>query len=102
MSHDRESPPSQRVPLSTGRLFPGLTPAVLGRSENEAFVIGRLLEEGDTQDLRWLVRTVGEEALERWLASRGERQLSRRSRAFWSLVLTGETMRGADDPLWPL
>jgi hypothetical protein len=84
------------------RLFPGAAGPDLARSASTAFVIGRLLEEGDREDLRWLSRAAGEEALHRWLAQRGRRQLSRRSRAFWSLLLEGTPAAARDDPLWPL
>ena len=98
-------PTSERPPFSTGRLFPELAREDLARFALGAFVIGRLLEEGDTQDLRWLTRVVGEQELRRWLAERGPRQLSRRSRAFWSLLLSRSPTRTStadrESPLWP-
>ncbi len=66
-------------------------------------MIGRLLEEGDRNELRWLFATFGREAIVDWWQEFGGRQLSARSRAFWSPVL-GPT-RGAAPlaaQLWPL
>lgn len=83
----------------TRRLFPGLdsTPGL-------PFLIARLLEDGDSADLRWLCENVSESELTAWLESRGGRQLSTRSRAFWELVL--DRKPGAEAParkdLWPL
>lgn len=68
------------------------------------FLIGRLLEEGDREDLTWLAGRYGEERLRAWLAARGGRQLSRRSRAFWRRMLASEPAPAASatEELWPL
>ncbi len=87
------------APPQTHRLFPDL--AAGGSLEPDDFVIGRLLEDGDRADLHWLTSAAGRERLREWLVERGERQLSRRSRAFWALVLDIALPR-RDDPLWPL
>ena len=68
------------------------------------FLIARLLEDGDGADLAWLTETVAEEDLAAWLERHGSRQLSRRSRAFWEVVLgtsAGPTP-DAGSLLWPL
>lgn len=88
------------LPSETRRLFPGCTEL----DEGLPFLIARLLEDGDAADLRWLCGTVAESELAGWLESRGGRQLSVRSRAFWELVLArragGEVSVGRE--LWPL
>lgn len=73
-----------------------------------SFVIARLLEDGDSADLTWLVRTVPETVLADWLERRGARALSWRSRAFWEVVL-GRRAGGAmpeveavRKAIWPL
>jgi len=68
------------------------------------YVIGRLLEDGDREDLAWLFGTYGRERLAAWLRRRGARQLSRRSRAFWRLILDEPTTEDSDifGALWPL
>lgn len=73
--------------------------------EHRALVVERLLEEGDRCDLAWLGRHLPEADLVTWLAERGPRRLSRRSLAFWHLILEGrprvpEARPG--DALWPL
>lgn len=87
------------IPPETRRLFPGYdsTPGL-------PFLIARLLEDGDGADLRWLCRNVPESELAAWLESRGGRQLSTRSRAFWELVLDREPgpEPAARKDLWPL
>ena len=67
-------------------------------------MIGRLLEDGDGADLAWLCETVPEEELAAWLEHHGGRKLSRRSRAFWEVVLAAVPSPAAasGDLLWPL
>lgn len=97
------------LPAATRRLFPHDDDSALQGGDAAALVIPRLLEDGDRDDLAWLVASFGEEALAGWLEHRGARRLSVRSRAFWELVLG----RAAQDPpsrpsrslrsaLWPL
>jgi hypothetical protein len=68
------------------------------------FLLSRLLEDGAGADLCQLFAEVPEPEAAAWLATRGGRQLSVRSRAFWELVL--ETAAGPASPdvsaLWPL
>lgn len=74
-------------------------------------VIGRVLEDGDRRDLAWLFRVYGRDRLSAWLRQRGDRRLSRRSRAFWRVILDAGDAPGdapgsgiSDRPseLWPL
>jgi hypothetical protein len=75
----------------------------------DPWVMARLLEDGDGADLRWLCRELPEETLAAWLDHHGVRRLSRRSLAFWS-VLLGRGGPPADlaatlvqrHALWPL
>lgn len=82
---------------------------------DEALRVARLLEEGSGEELRDLVADLrgegggegeggAEAVLASWLAARGGRELSRRSRAFWELVLA--VPAGPAHPLapelWPL
>ena len=72
--------------------------------ESRGLLIERLLEDGDGDDLRWLSTVVDESALAAWVARAGARKLSRRSRAFWALVLGVEAAPPAATAvaLWPL
>jgi hypothetical protein len=95
------------LPAAARRLFPHCEPADLALPAATPFVVGRLLEDGDRADLAWLFGALPEAEVAAWLASRGGRQLSRRSRAFWGLVVgPAPTPDPAPDPaaaeLWPL
>lgn len=92
------------VPAHALRLFPGHDESGLDPASPP--VIARLFEDGDARDLRWLTETVPEERLAGWLERHGGRQLSRRSRAFWEVVLGRPAGSHPGDhigsELWPL
>ena len=92
-----------KLPRVTRRLFSNYANSDQLAAESPDFVIGRVLEEGVSDDLRWLFVRFSEAQIVDWLERRGSRQLSRRSRLFWSLVLMHPV---ADPPninqlLWP-
>ncbi|MEM1206592.1 MAG: hypothetical protein AAGN66_25380 [Acidobacteriota bacterium] len=78
---------SMSIPEPTLRLFDGFEAADLLDPAHRGFLTERLLEDGDTEDLRWLLTTVPEADLAAWFERRGAGRLSRRSRVFWGLVL---------------
>lgn len=96
-----ESTLLHRLPAGALRLFPH-HPGPPDPDEHPDFVIERLLDEGDSADLRWLVARFGEPRLRAWLAAHGARRLSRRSRALWSLALGVEGRPPPAPDLWPL
>jgi hypothetical protein len=86
------------------RLFTNYPEGDLTLDRGGPLLIARLLEDGDSEDLAALAAQVSEPALADWLARHGGRQLSRRSRAFWEVVLgieAGPSVPGAGE-LWPL
>ncbi len=92
------------LPRRTTRLFPHETPTDVVGPLGRSLLIGRLLEDGDGEDLRWLTAELSSGELAAWFAERGGRKLSRRSRAFWAAVLETPcpaVAPGAAD-LWPL
>jgi len=95
------------LPAGARRLFPHYPEEDLDPRRAPSLLISRLLEDGDAADLAWLLETVPEPEIAAWLARHG-RLLSRRSRAFWGLVLGVETgpvsleNRPDAEALWPL
>ncbi len=95
------------LPEGTRRLFSTYAEADLTLERAGPLLIARLLEDGDAADLAWLCRTFPEPRLADWFSRHGGRQLSRRSRAFWEIVLgcpAGQPgPSGAEaKALWPL
>ncbi|MEZ5330705.1 MAG: hypothetical protein R2991_01330 [Thermoanaerobaculia bacterium] len=68
------------------------------------FLLARVLEDGDSSDCAALLSRLGEDTARRWLASRGGRQLSRRSRRYWSRILRVEASAAHPlaEEIWPL
>ncbi|HEY7214062.1 MAG TPA: hypothetical protein VIC28_05490 [Thermoanaerobaculia bacterium] len=92
------------LPAGARRLFPHYDEADLDRDRAGSLLIARLLEDGDAADLAWLLGAAGEPAVADWFAGHGGRQLSRRSRAFWEIVLgrPASPVRPEAGSLWPL
>jgi len=69
------------IPLHTMRLFTGVDPSALHLQRDAAAIIACLLEQGDLEDLRWLVHVYPVSAVvDVVLSAKG---LSGRARNFW-------------------
>lgn len=69
------------MPLHTMRLFTGVDPSVLHLQRNAATIIACLLEQGDLEDLRWLIHVYPVSAIvDVVLSAKG---LPPRARNFW-------------------
>lgn len=92
------------LPPGARRLFSGYAEGDLNLERSGSLLIARLLEDGDAADLAWLTASVSEADLADWLARHGGRQLSARSRAFWSVVLGRAASPAPPETkaLWPL
>jgi len=69
------------MPLHTMRLFAGVDPSALSLQRDAAAIIACLLEQGDLEDLSWLVHVYPVSAIVDVLLS--EKGLSERARNFW-------------------
>lgn len=92
------------LPPAARRLFPHLPADAPDPDRHRPFLLARLLEEGDSADLRWLTGHLPEDELVAWLAARGGRALSHRSRVFWELLLGVDAAPAHPlaPELWPL
>ncbi|MEO6192792.1 MAG: hypothetical protein ABIS20_07260 [Thermoanaerobaculia bacterium] len=96
------------LPAGARRLFAAYHEEDLVPERASSLLLARLLEDGDAADLAWLTATFPEPEIAAWLARHGGRQLSRRSRAFWRVVLGVEAgpvpskNRPEAKALWPL
>lgn len=92
------------LPRAARRLFSDYDEADLTADRSSSLLLARLLEDGDAADLAWLLKRILEPALADWFARHGGRQLSRRSRAFWEIVLgrSAGPVHPQAESLWPL
>jgi hypothetical protein len=82
---------------------------VLDAAAPDPYVMARLLEDGDREDLAWLCRQLPASALAAWVERHGARRLSRRSLSFWAVILDRPDLLPERLPalarrreLWPL
>jgi hypothetical protein len=78
---------SPAIPASVLRLFPGELEAHLAAPEHAARLILGVLEDGDRDDLHWLLARFGQERVRTVSAGSAGRRLSRRSYALFALLL---------------
>ena len=92
------------LPAGARRLFAAWNEEDLVPERASSLLLARLLEDGDAADLAWLTATFPEPEIAAWLTRHGGRQLSRRSRAFWQVVLGVEASPANPEAeaLWPL
>jgi hypothetical protein len=75
------------LPADTAWLFPEYDFEDVDPETHRGVIIERVLERGSWEQVRWLFRTYGEEKVAGWVQQHGFRLLSKRSFAFWRLVL---------------
>jgi hypothetical protein len=68
-------------------LFPEYDFEAIDLKHHQGMTIERILERGTWERLRWLFATFGEDRVTEWVREHGFRLLSKRSFAFWRLVL---------------
>jgi hypothetical protein len=91
------------LPAGAGRLFADFDEAAVLASR--ALLLSRLLEDGDSSDLRWLFSELPQSEIAAWIRVHGQRRLSRRSLAFWELVCGEQArpeVRSPRSSFWPL
>lgn len=92
------------LPPGTRRLFAPST--AIDPYRCPEWVIENILEDGDSEDLRWLFQALPRAAVADWVKKYGDRRLSRRSRVAWLRLLNlgSETSRplNLEAELWPL
>ena len=90
------------LPSSVRERFYDYPAEELTKPEHRSFLVGRLLEEGNSDELSWLVASCGRQELTAWLRRHGARLLSSRSRAFWMRLLAVDEPTDAAVSWWPL
>lgn len=78
----------------------------LSPEKHQTYICLRIMEYGDLNALRWMLRYYGKRRLREWLVARHGRGLSPRVLHFWRLVLNipkrtvDEWLRLRTEPLW--
>lgn len=75
------------IPSEFHRLFWDCQPDHLEPEAHAPFVLERVLEYGSLGAIRWAMEVYGLERIREFLMNRGRRTLSRKTLAFWVLIL---------------
>jgi len=89
-------------------LFPGVDASQLDVREDWKYILGRVLEYGTLESVRWAMDTYGPERLCEFVRTRGLQVLSRKTVSYWSLRLGMQDeeciqkfLKGPRNPFWP-
>lgn len=77
----------KKLPGSLEWLFPEYDFNQMSLQSHQGVIIERVLEKGNWEQVRWLFKAFGEEAVAEWVRKHGFRLLSKRSFALWKLAL---------------
>lgn len=75
------------IPVSLKAFFWDVQLSDLSADHHRDFILGRLLEVGNREALRWLFRTYSRDSILAFLSRRGTDLLSQKSWNFWALQL---------------
>jgi uncharacterized protein DUF6922 len=75
------------IPPEARPLFWDCRPDQLDLETHAPFILGRVLEYGSLASVRWAIDIYGTERIKTFLRERGRRTLSRKTLAFWTLIL---------------
>ncbi len=96
-----------RLPESLRPLFWDVEFRTLCPERHQSFICLRIIEHGDLDALRWMVRYYGKPRLRQWLIARQGRGVSPRALNFWAMMLEIPTrtvnrwLRERTEPQWP-
>lgn len=95
---DRSARPA--VPSRLRRFFWDVRLSELSVDQHRDFIVARVLESGDREALRWLLRTYSRDALTAFLSGRGAELLTRRAWTFWCLFVGLNARRDTTRRSW--
>jgi hypothetical protein len=90
---------NHKLPPDLEWLFPEYDFAEVGLISHRSVIIERILEKGSWNQVRWLFKAYGAEAVTRWVRKHGFRSLSKRSFALWKLALD---IKDFEAPEWAI
>lgn len=89
-----------RVPGKFRWLFPNVDFRRLDTVKDEIHILGRILEFGGIEQVRWAIATIGMDRIHAFFREVGHPEMSDRTLAFWRAVLKAEEETWASPPAW--
>lgn len=93
-----------KIPSSAAPFFQEFRLEKLRIDVDRALIIERILAYGNQEELKWLFRVYGWEAIKAWVAQSGERLLPKRRFRLWVVVFSlteEEITHRVREPIWP-
>ncbi|MCX7993221.1 MAG: hypothetical protein N2651_06085 [Fimbriimonadales bacterium] len=96
-----------RLPEFLRPLFWDVEFHALSPERYQSYICLRIIEHGDLNALRWMLRYYGKARLRRWLIARQGRSLSPRALRFWQMMLgipkrtVDQWLQSRPEPSWP-
>ncbi len=91
----------QCIPKTTMPFFQEYNFAVLDLERDIELILERILQNGNREEVRWLLHHYGNKRVKQWITTTGSRRLSRRRYHLWCVLLdVKETLRKTN-PIWP-
>ncbi len=96
-----------RLPEFLRPLFWDANFSELSPENHQSYICLRIIEHGDLNALRWMLRYYGKARLRRWLLARQGRGLSPRALRFWQMMLgipkrtVDQWLQSRPEPQWP-
>ncbi len=81
-------------------MFWDVDPGTLDARRHRDYILGRVLERGGIDEVRWAIATYGMKEIHRFLRERGSPELSRRTVEFWRAVFKAEKEKWAEPAAW--
>jgi hypothetical protein len=88
------------IPVGLHWLFWDVDPASLDLSMHRRVILARTLEKGRLEDVRWLIRNLGEQAIIDFMRGGGHPELSPRTLAFWRAYFSAQDESWESPPSW--
>ena len=76
-----------KIPKTTAPYFQEYEFSTLDTEKDADLIIGRTLEFGTREELKWLFKTYGSQRIKEFVRNRGYRFLSKRGFNYWRTVL---------------
>lgn len=94
-----------KIPSSAAPYFQEYALDELDISKDADLIIGRILEYGDSKELKWLFAAYRTAQIRRFVCEYGFRALSPRSFNFWRIILKVQSFRrpswlSSKSPIW--
>jgi len=89
-----------RLPNKVRWLFWEMDFASLDTERHADYILGRVLEQGRLEDVRWVIKRYGLERIHKFFREVPDPELSARTLAFWRCVFKAKKETWASPPAW--